>query len=122
MAIKFCDYSDVRPSTFYQACVFTLEFDEMCRRVNMKPTRRFRKSGDLFYRAIGASIDDRRFAVLYGQKDFPQSIQLELELIHGTYWFENDLEKILDALGIDKNDCAISKTFKWKRHREHAAI
>ncbi len=106
---------------YYPAALFNAHFDDIVTKLGAKPRRLFLKEGRGWYRQFAVSLRTGRYATLTQWEDFPQTIEISIELVRNLFFYEDDLLEILVALDVNIKDTTRAQAhFKWKKGARHA--
>lgn len=115
MTITGCLIAKLPKRNFLPASTCDANFDAVIGALGVKPRRFYLKSGRGWYWIVGVALTSGRFATLSKLEDFPQTIEISLELVRNVYFCEEDLLEILAFLNIEPRNAPRQEAFKWKK-------
>jgi hypothetical protein len=103
------------PTRNYQpASICTADFAAAARKLGVKPRSYVLKAGPGKYKLVALQLPSGRHATLTQWAQFPETIDIGLELVRDDHFFEQDLLAILELLGVASKDASRQGAFKWK--------
>jgi len=114
MSISSCSFAKLPIRNYQPAAYCNADFDAAVAMLEASPRRRFLKQGRGWYWELAVALSSGRFATLCKWEDFPGAVEISLELVRDTFFYEEDLREILGLWNMETKDAAKQGAFKWK--------
>lgn len=114
MTLAACSLSQLPKRNYQPAAHCNADFEAACKLLGIRPRRYFLKEGRGWYWLIGVTFSSGRYGTLCKWEDFPETIEISLELVRDVFFYEQDLLEVLSLLNVQVKDSARQGAYEWK--------